>query len=278
LEYDVESFLRGILMLANLLNFLFSGAVDIHLYELNPFIELKETNVYPYARSLRTTFFQKLMDTFWVFLGNPIQVVPRDQSMFIRFFHFGIVDYATLGITYIIQRFTASFLNHYNESELWIGILLGVLQLPITFARTVSASVLTILSIPFVAIAHLITYVLSSEYKKHINEYEISNPGQSTTTIFAMLKTYGCQLEDITDIDYRKEIENGILKIQYKTNYSGFCEYMMMPIDSSGQLYRPNDIKFFQALQRLNIGGIQEKIEEDGGPFATTAFAPAYIP
>lgn len=244
--------------IGNVLNFV----DNIQISELNPFVGLKETEIYPYARSLRTSFLEKIMDAFYVFCGNPFVSDTRHQSSVFRFFHFGLVDYATLGIMYFIQRYIAWQVT--PNSKLWIIITVGIMQLPISLVRALTAAVLTILSIPFIAIAQLATHILSNEYKKHINEYEyddeISTSGQSTRTMFAMLKAYNCEIGDITDIDFTKDIENGVLKIEYTRSYHSKSEFRI-PINSNGQLYRSNDIKFFNALQLLNVGRIQEKIE-----------------
>ncbi|CAM2949472.1 hypothetical protein [Legionella worsleiensis] len=80
----------------------------------NPFSFLNESRDNPHARTLRTSFSEKLDDTYSVFYGD-VYTSSRDARM-------GLFDWATLGITAFLAR-SEVYMN--NSTTLW-SLLLGV--------------------------------------------------------------------------------------------------------------------------------------------------------
>ncbi|CAM2949331.1 hypothetical protein [Legionella worsleiensis] len=72
----------------------------------NPFSFLNESRDNPHARTLRTSFSEKLGDTFSVFCG---EIYPRREEA-----RMGLFDWATLGIPAFLARSEVYMSNSYN--------------------------------------------------------------------------------------------------------------------------------------------------------------------
>lgn len=131
---------------------------------LNCFGILKETDKSPYARTLRTGFFDKVKDAFFIYSG------PIDFTDDCRYS--GIFDYATLfiflGLIKLYQR-----LNKHLEDDdpfKWLGLF--IIFFPLIAASVIRvglAIVMTLITSPFILLANL--YIDYSD-KWHANRYK----------------------------------------------------------------------------------------------------------
>ncbi|KTC88931.1 hypothetical protein [Fluoribacter dumoffii] len=135
---------------------------------LNPFKNLIETKQYPHARTYRTTFWGKVADTFLVFSGH---LFPnyREKEPFKKI-HFGIFDYFTLGIHFLL---TTSLLSALRGASLPLLIPAGILTFLFNTPRLLFAAAMTFISLPFVSIAWAVTKEKGNKIKQDILSYEV---------------------------------------------------------------------------------------------------------
>lgn len=234
---------------------------------INPFAELNETKLHPHARSLRTTFWQKIRDAFFVFHGS-FGILDEEKKNVPGKYHLGIVDLPTLGLTYLLNVITFAILR--SKITSWIKIPLAIITaICFVVPRIALSAVLTLISAPFVGLSQLITNFVSGGFKQEIKAYEttvIAYGRETTVSIHSLLRAQNAELEDIGSIEYKKELpqnpkQQGRIEL---TIGSGSNQYykVSLPVDAKGQLVKEKDQRFFNALRELNIGHIDERIEE----------------
>jgi hypothetical protein len=246
----------------------------------NPFHGIFETDTYIHARTLRTDFWQKIWDTFYVFAGwmyYPERKKKKD--------HVGIFDYATLMIPHLIDRLTIWCWTYKGNHPAAIA-LFGFCVIPATIisivtniVRFASAAVFTLLMSPIVGIVNGISRVWGYLLYKTALALPIDEP----TLYFReyplgqYLQRYGEELENFSihaEGTYKK-IKLTLNRRKYDgLNYSGCngCEnhwpdhhhvYGIANLD----LEKKEDRERFDALLRLNIGGLTRKLEKAGVQF-----------
>lgn len=174
---------------------------------LNPFTGIIETKFSPHARTLRTGFGRKVLDTFSVFWGHPTDL-DRPKWGKARM---GLFDYATLMVPYIIHR-----INHWANKRAHLG---GTYEeqsrrhpavIPVLFltaplagillvARFIFSITATVAALPIIGAVQLVASLASRKLKKDVDalvltdsfEDQLSQPSnqpQSSETIKAYLE------------------------------------------------------------------------------------------
>lgn len=256
---------------------------------LDPFLRVFETSHYPKARSLRTTFWQKVVDTFYVFLG----VIPGKSSKQ----HWGFVDYLLLGIWQLGCYIAGKVISVFNDENASLPKKIGAWVLaiplfPIVFILTLSKLLLsaafTLICLPFIAVAHLIfksegdalkekirhkVFIRTTLIKTKDREYYFDSD-KNTTQIEDMLAV---EIEDINSkVGYAKlynvpvNSQSG-LKKQGEIDKEGMaylhCFYSPETSSPNFQIElntkKPDDKEILDAFLKLNLFHVTEKIEEE---------------
>lgn len=136
---------------------------------LNPFNGLIETKKYPHARTLRTTFWGKVWDTFKVFSGN---LIPDTKSATpYKKVHAGIFDYLTLGLHFLLSELILLALRKIKSPAVIITGL--IILLIINIPRLIFGAVLTLFCLPFAGIAQVLSKIKGDKLKNEILEYTV---------------------------------------------------------------------------------------------------------
>jgi len=160
-----------------------------HKHYWNVFSHLNETidnpvTTRPHARTLKTNIWQKCVDAFTVFSGYTYLEKKADNGVTkIQQAKSGLFDYALLQLPSLIYIFDSLLSNlsvwaskkRETIKLLWlpmillflpfvaVKIVLALLMIPIFILRNLSALALTVLSLPFIVLAQIITYGVAHE-------------------------------------------------------------------------------------------------------------------
>jgi hypothetical protein len=140
------------------------------IMNLNPFSEFSKFNIN--ARTLRTSWFRKIMDSISVIAGGPFSTPDFEKV------HVGIFDYLTLFsfvgfhyISYVLSQLTTTHLGRSDKMPIrLLGYaliaVLAVINLSLITIRYTASSLLALASAFTVTLTvHLIASILSSEDK-----------------------------------------------------------------------------------------------------------------
>ncbi|CDZ79317.1 hypothetical protein BN59_03635 [Legionella massiliensis] len=136
----------------------------------NPLKNLLESKRYPFANAQRTTFWQKLLSALTVFSGYPFPGKPNSPEPY-KYVHFGVYDYLTLGIPFILHQLLISLVRWLESPPLKIfftGIFL-LTELP----RIAFGATMALVCLPFVAIAHALASPAGEPIKAAILAYQV---------------------------------------------------------------------------------------------------------
>lgn len=159
---------------------------------LFPFADIIETQTCPHARTLRTSFSQKLWDCYHVIAGS----FSRFSFGPTRCEHIGVFDYLTLGIPFAFIFLTSSCVSEeskYKDSHLLHVSLAIILFIFCIIPRAAFSTAVTIFFSPLIALVHGFTRLISGE-KTQANALSIQGTtctdgrGEKRTTL--TLKQY----------------------------------------------------------------------------------------
>jgi len=224
---------------------------------LNPLRHVFETKTFIHSRAYRTTFWGKFWDTLEVFLGNSLPEMYWDDNSFekhkgIKNFnstHFGVYDYLTLGIPFILNIVLTLLMLKLDPSDnrpLFISLVVSylILNLP----RIIFSGVMTLLSLPFVHIAHALTKEKGEAVKQAILSYKLSD---EMTPFYA----YPSSLQ--------VNIEN------YKNSYVFIMDKKELHfIDENGHSYNLTINNINQFSERLGINVNSMQIHNRNSPYS----------
>lgn len=244
-------------------NFTFGVIMSI----FNPFAELFETERYIHARTLRTTFAQKMKDTFFSFFGS-FNILERDDKNKSGKYHIGILDVFTLGISYFITLVPTALVSEIKSTPLQVifGLIAGALML----SRAIIAGILTLISFPFIGIAQAISSTKASELKNKINTYTVSEQDKAGNTIktsfSALLKNKDLSIETIEQVEQVMVLPGqyqplGNVKLKFFGSEPQKSVTLIMNCDKNGNLTNKSDKKLLKDLAKLNVGNLQRDNE-----------------
>jgi hypothetical protein len=138
----------------------------------NPIKGIIETKESPHSRAYRTTFWGKMKDTFIAFSGNIIpNNRPGNPSPF-KNVHLGVFDYLTLGTHFILSELLMYLIKKSrNISPIAVGLL--VLTFIFNIPRLLFAGVMTLVCVPFIAIAQAVSKEQGTKVKEEILSYPV---------------------------------------------------------------------------------------------------------
>lgn len=143
-----------------------------------PFTELIETPRFPHARTLRTSFLQKLMDTYHVMAGEANLAAPKP--------HVGVFDYLTLFVPAGFLGLYLWCLNNRGERFLANALLIPVflINTPLLVARSLFGGVTTVLFSPVIAIVHGLSRLAASQ--SHADALNLQGQQENDRTIMSL--------------------------------------------------------------------------------------------
>ncbi|MBA2656567.1 MAG: hypothetical protein H0U70_06220 [Tatlockia sp.] len=136
----------------------------------NPFNGLIETKEFPNARMHRTTFWEKIWDTFKVFSGTIAPDFTNENPSPYKKMHFGIFDYLTLGIHYLITQLLLFMVRKAAKESIYLAAPMMALAFIFSLPRLIFANALTFICSPFVLVAHAF---VNDKAKNSILSYEV---------------------------------------------------------------------------------------------------------
>src|SRR5690348_13808836 len=131
--------------------------MPIRNHFFSPFADIIETQTYPHARTLRTSFSQKLWDCCAVITGSP--------SLFngTRYSHVGIFDYLTLGIPLFFYKLSLLAETKFHIRTLFLLAPFLLINSIFFIPRVALGVVVTILFSPIIAVVHGISRLIIKE-------------------------------------------------------------------------------------------------------------------
>ncbi|KTC97214.1 hypothetical protein Lgee_1875 [Legionella geestiana] len=232
---------------------------------LSPLREIIETQTYPHARTLRTTFLQKLRDTSHVLLGKPSILSPKP--------HVGIFDYLTLYIPFVLYKFFELSLENARKNSLfWVlAAPLFLIGFPFDIARLLFVFAVTLMFSPIIAIVHGISRLAAGQ--SHTDALSLQGQLQNGKgeRLGQFLNQHYVDLEELNITitpSYEEEKpasqneENGSSSYQLTFCKKGADD----PLPFTVVLRQENGVysqaKNIHALFRLNAGNVVGNIEE----------------
>jgi hypothetical protein len=220
---------------------------------LNPFKGIIETTRSPHARTLRTTFIEKVQDAYWVFAGQSneyFSISGGRQYFEHRNNHFGFIDYLTLCIPYLFGKlFDLARRNWNTEGFGWkaLPIFVGFVYAPFFLLKHTVAALLTIISLPIIGTVHLISQYIAGGAK-------LKESASILITQAELSKNFpGATINDVIDYEGRFE-SSGLVLRQYSPSFwrdmeRKTCRFQFgLPIpDKSGSPYL-----FSENIKKLN--------------------------
>ncbi len=234
----------------------------------SPLAELKETSLYPLARTLRSTFPTKIKDTFKVFSGKSID--PK---------HLGIFDYATLFVPYGLNRskkFFVEFINKKQSQSVWVlgaSILLltigSIFEKAFNIARFIFSAVATLLLLPLIALVHGISRLIAkNDYNKALSLAGENEKGekQSLATYLEQNRLEINELDIELDISGKKSYSESPSGNDYKlivrpSDYKRPLSHCTIKLSSNESNAEKNQAANIHSLFKLNIGRVVNTIE-----------------
>jgi hypothetical protein len=193
---------------------------------LFPLADVFENEQYPHARTLRGG--KKLSDAFWSFAGT----LHLNQNG-----HAGFFDYITLGLPLLTQKMfywakKEDFVT--NAYALLVAIPTSILHIAFTAARYAFSTLLTLVSLPIIALVTLFSSLIARPMK---NEIE---------------KKLGGAIDDRTEVRY----ENNTYFIGKR------CEKVCTTcLDNNPHADIPiDDDKTIENLYKLNVDGLSSRL------------------
>ena len=164
----------------------------------------RELRNYPAARTLRTTFLEKLKDTFYALAGKPLQKTGKFITKGDRL---GILDYLTLGIPRVFTKAFLSIGDYLSRFQTPIPKALSYVPLGLgkilQFARNLIALVATVLVSPLVLVIHGVSKAVG--YSKYGRAREITNEYGQTLDIYLGQNRISPDELRLTKIDARTD-------------------------------------------------------------------------
>lgn len=178
---------------------------------INPFNELFESNKYPHARTLRTSFIQKFWDTFNALTGN--------APFFNRNPHLGIFDYLTIGISaslYLLMVWSWDKVGKNVLANLLI-IPVTLINIPITITRFAFGIVGTIVLSPLTALIHGI----SKCFAGNSLEEALSLTGSESGSLKNYLEKAHIDVEALNVIVKKRDCSPNSYQLMFWNKYVG---------------------------------------------------------
>ena len=239
----------------------------------NPFHKLHqwESARHLHAATHRTSFMQKLYDTFTVLAGSFIGEKEENR-------HVGLLDYATFFIPWLILYLADILLkwNSNKKSSLLLQFLsiFYVIPMAITMIvhplRWLVAAALVLVSLPFVAMVHVISTVFTQPLREIIDAIPviinnnckgIDRLSLEHHSLKGVLDSYGLALTDLhAELDENHFIDKYESDIQHLDNeyvFNLYCPYTHAFDDSPiGSIALKRSNQAYLSLQFFNVGGI----------------------
>lgn len=158
-------------------------------FSLNPlrdFTRQRSIKAYFYT----TSFKETLYDTFFAFSGTALTAFTKTRTKLGYPIAIGLFDYATLMISTLLRIVIIScVMNLLDARSLFSLVLMPILivaiviNIPLEIIRYVSATLLTLLALPFIGILHLLAKNHAAQLKKNVGPIALVNTARSDVYI-----------------------------------------------------------------------------------------------
>lgn len=250
---------------------------------MSPLEEVFETQTYPYARTLRTSFFQKFVDSYYAFAGSLLLSKKP---------HLGIFDYFTLGIPALfLSLFYLAKLSNNSLFQLTVAFVVFTINFPFLLLRYATSAVAAIACLPITLIAHIASTIARGQsYEQAMDLKGVNAQGQELT-LEKFLEEKKLDIEEIeikvisTDKDWKRERGTSSFQLIFlpkahgcsvsgdNDNREPFTALRKSGDKDNGEHFaakfvadkvndRYSHAKNIHALFSLNMGGVVTNIEE----------------
>lgn len=241
----------------------------IKFTSFNPFYGIIETNRFPHARTLRTSFSEKMEDAFAVLLGE-YDKEPK---------HPGLFDYATFFLRPIFLSLNEWMEKNRENNARIIVALLALITGPIMVIITCAVSLIWfIIALPIVGVIHLASITFANDDKEQalnlegqeINGHE--HTLQENPTLRLFLAHNEMQMNDIV-------VDSFNPKITEPTAASEIYDLFLSKKTNDENTAAPKftakcTARQAQTFFRLNIGNMTGQCEENQQPDVINKFCP----
>lgn len=204
------------------------------LDDLNPFAQVIETADHPMARIYRTSVWTGIKDAFHVLMGNHYDLAKTGKG------RKGVLDLLIFPV--IARRLLGYAAN--QERPVLVRAVMGTLGVLLEIPRAMLGIVLTIVSIPFVALVHLVTLPKAKELKQSLLEIQVAPVSEDKQDIVSDDRCLLSALCDNKNLD--KSLDMNLDKIERKSDGNQY-QY-------GNKLFKiANDVP--KVFNELNIGG-----------------------
>lgn len=210
----------------------------------SPFADIFETKTHPHARTLRTSFSQKLTDAFNIIAGDILIDTKR----------IGLFDYFTLFVPYLLIKANKWLDNSGYDT---LSQVLFMTNLVILLTKLLVAAIGTILCLPIIASVHGISKLVAGQTYSEALDVRGTNERQEEMTLGNYLMKTKQNVEDFVST-YERTEENHykitLTKMEEPSN-SSFCFKIAQ---EDGVIKQAGNI---HALFNLNIGRTTSNLE-----------------
>jgi hypothetical protein len=218
---------------------------------LNPFFILNESVRFPHARILRTTLWQKLCDTFFIFAGS-----------FTKPEHVGIFDYLTLMIPYGFTQLAIWLFSSNNFFVRLSSVPFVLVSIVLAVVRYTTAISFTLFVSIIVGAIHAGSTIEGDRIKNKVLSMQLrDNYHTHSSTLGQYLNEKEVSIEDI-HIHAKGSYKNLILAFNKRKNAKGKEVNAMVTLN----LEKAKDKKTLDRLLALNIGRISRRLEKSKAP------------
>lgn len=236
---------------------------------INPFRDVIETRKHKAAHIERSTMGMRLWDTFFALHGKIPFIMPFGYAQP----HFGLFDYATLGIVYNLNRLFAWLDEKSANSRAarWAFIPVAALSFPLEFLRLAATLILMAPAYPLVLLADFIVSAVAGEkIETALDEVILAN-----TSLRTLLARKRMDVNDL-EVDYKiiRDSEREAIEFIFHRQTPDFDKRPLSSVLSPDSAYEPEELFTWRvplsdlsSLQqkhgffKLNIGEVEAKVE-----------------
>ncbi len=217
----------------------------------SPFADIFETKTHPHARTLRTSFSQKLTDAFDIIAGELLAETN----------HVGLFDYFTLFVPYLLIR-----ANEWLEKSGYdtLSSVLFTINIVIFLPRILVAVIGTILCLPIIASVHGISKLIAGQaYSEALDIKGKKADEEDLVPLSNYLIKTKLTLEDLNSTC--KYVDNNNYEIELKPRASRSYESFLIKI-TNNENEAVNKSTNIHAFFSLNIANATSELENTQDP------------
>lgn len=207
---------------------------------LNPFKHLFETKTYPHAQVFRTSFLEKMKNTFIVFSGALFLKTDENEKQA------GLFDFLWFPL----------LLAEYFFGE---KMLVKALQVLLFIPRIIISIIGTVISSPFIFITHLISGVIAEKERMEILNTKVTVSLRGCAA--GIGEDYMPHLDSLGNFLKEKGLSLDNLSEDYGSLRAPGPDSSFLGVGKTHYTLRPASTSFSTAFFKLNVARLQTKQE-----------------